>query len=65
MLWIEDIVESTPTPPFLTNSKVDMAIFVYPHKVIARRSAFSTFPSAWNGGELEGEVGSGRFETPK
>jgi len=47
MLWIEDIVESIPTPPFLTNSKVDMVICVYPHKVVARRSA-------WNGGELEG-----------
>ncbi len=62
MLLIQDIVESTPTPPFLTNSKVDMAKFVFPHKVIARRSAFSTLPSAWNGGELEGEVGSGRLK---
>jgi hypothetical protein len=47
MLWIEDIVENTPTPPFVTNSIVDMFRFVYFHKVVARRSA-------WNGGELEG-----------
>jgi len=39
MLWIEDIVESTPIPSFWTNSKVDMVRFVYPHKVVARRSA--------------------------
>jgi len=46
MLWIEDIVESISTPPFLTNSRVDMVIFVYLHNVVARRNA-------WNGGELE------------
>jgi hypothetical protein len=62
MLWIEDIVESTPTPPFLTNLKIEMAKFMFSHKVIARRSAFSTLLSAWNGGELEGEVGSGRLK---
>ncbi len=50
MLWIEDIVEHTPTPPFLTNSRVGMANIVNLHKVVAK-SAFSTFPSAWNGGE--------------
>jgi len=33
MLWIEDINESTSILPFLTNSKVDMASFVHPHKV--------------------------------
>jgi hypothetical protein len=46
MLWIEDIVESTSTSPFLTNSRVDMVGFVDLHKVVARRSAFSAFPSA-------------------
>jgi hypothetical protein len=30
MLWIEDIVESTPTTPFWTNSRVGMASFVDP-----------------------------------
>ncbi len=40
MLVIQDIVESTPTPPFLTNSKVDMASFVDLHNVIARKNAF-------------------------
>jgi len=35
MLWIEDIVESTPTPPFLTKSRVGMANFVNLHKVVA------------------------------
>jgi hypothetical protein len=46
MLWIEDIVESTPTPPFLTNSKVDMVGLVHLHKVVAR-SAFLVIPSAF------------------
>ncbi len=55
MLWVEDIVESTPTPPFWTNSKVDMVRFVYLHKVVARTSA-------WNGGEWKGEVGRGRLK---
>ncbi len=62
MLWIENIVESTSTLPFFTNSGVDTVGFVHPHKVIGRRSAFSTLPSAWNGGELEGEVESGRLK---
>ncbi len=46
MLWIEDIVESTSTLPFLTNSRVDMVGFMDLHKVFAKSSAFSTFPSA-------------------
>jgi hypothetical protein len=46
MLWIDDIVESTSAPPFLTNSRIDMASFVDPHKVVARRNVFSTFPNA-------------------
>ncbi len=56
MLWIEDIVESTSTPHFFINSRIDMASFVNGHKVIARRNAISTFPSVWNGVELEGGV---------
>jgi hypothetical protein len=48
MLWIEDILENIPTHPFLTNSKVDMANFVDPHKVFDRRSAFLTFQNAQN-----------------
>jgi hypothetical protein len=51
MLWIENIVESTSAPPFLTNSGVDMVGFVNFHKVVARRYAFLAFPSAQNGGE--------------
>jgi hypothetical protein len=46
MLWIEDIVESTQAPPFFTNSKVDMVSFVDPHKLVAKRNAFSAFPIA-------------------
>ncbi len=57
MLWIEDIVESTKTPPFLTNSRVDMASFVDPHKVVAKR--ISAFSNAQNGGESKGGVESG------
>jgi hypothetical protein len=40
MLWTEDIVKITPTPPFLTNSRMDMVGFVNPHKVVPRRNAF-------------------------
>ncbi len=46
MLWIEDIVENTQVPPFLTNSKIDMASFVDPHQGVVKRNAFSTLPSA-------------------
>jgi hypothetical protein len=46
MIWIEDIFESIPAHPFLTNSKADMADFVHPHKVFARKNAFSTFQYA-------------------
>ncbi len=60
MLWIEDIVESTQPSPFFINSKIDMVSFVDPHKVVIRRNAFSTFPSARNGGELDGGAKSGR-----
>jgi hypothetical protein len=45
MLWIEDIVKSTPTLPFLTNFRIDMASFVNPLKVVGRKSAFSAFPN--------------------
>ncbi len=41
-------------PPCLTNSRVEMGGFVNFHKVVVRRSAFSAFPSAWNGGESKG-----------
>jgi hypothetical protein len=43
MLWI---VESTQAPPFFTNFKVDMVSFVDPHKLVAKRNAFSAFPIA-------------------
>jgi hypothetical protein len=33
--WIEEVVECTPTPLFLSNSNVDMAKFVDLHKVVA------------------------------
>jgi hypothetical protein len=49
MLWIENIeniVKSTPTLSFLTNSRVDMVNFMDPYKMIARKNAFSSFPSA-------------------
>jgi hypothetical protein len=46
MQWIEDIVKSTRALPFLTNSRVGMVGFVNPHKVVARKSAFSSLPSA-------------------
>jgi hypothetical protein len=46
ILWIEDIVESTQAPPFLTNSKVDMVNFVDPHKLVAKRNTISAFAIA-------------------
>jgi hypothetical protein len=46
MLWIEDIVESTQAPPFLTNLKIGMTSFIDLHKVVIRRRVFSTFPNA-------------------
>jgi len=54
--------ENTPAPSFLINSKIGMFGFVHPHKVITRRSAFSTFPNAQNGGESEGGAKSGRLK---
>ncbi len=36
-----------------------MAIFVDPHKVVTRRNAFSTLPSAWNEVESKGGIESG------
>jgi hypothetical protein len=40
MLWIEEIAESKPAPQFLTNSRIDIAGFVNPHKVVVRGNAF-------------------------
>jgi hypothetical protein len=61
ILRIEHNVDSTTTPPILTNSRVDMANFVDLHKVVFR-SACLVLPSAWNGGELEGGAKSGRLK---
>jgi hypothetical protein len=44
------------SPIFFIDSRIDMVGFVNPHKVIARRNAFSAFPIVWNGVELEGRV---------
>jgi hypothetical protein len=47
--WMEeDIVESTPTIPFLSTSNVGMVGFVDPHKVVVRRSAFPILGNAQN-----------------
>ncbi len=61
MLWIEDIVESTPTPPFWTNFTAGMVGFVDPHKVVAR-NALLAFPSTQNGVELEGGTKSEKLK---
>ncbi len=45
MLWIENIVKNTPSPPFLTNSRVDMVGCANHHNVVVR-SAFSALSSA-------------------
>jgi hypothetical protein len=62
MLWIENIVENTSAPPFFTNSRIDIASFVDPHKAVARRNVFSTFPNAGNGSESKGGAESGRLK---
>jgi hypothetical protein len=62
MLWIEDIVNNTPTLQFFTNFKVDMVGFVNFHKVIARKNTFSAFPSAQNGGEFKSGAESERLK---
>jgi hypothetical protein len=59
---IEDIVESTPALPYLTNFRVDMAGIVNSHNVITRRNVFSTFSSAQNGGESKGGAKSGTLK---
>jgi hypothetical protein len=39
--WMEEeIVDSTPTIPFLSTSNVGMVGFVNPHKVVVQKSAF-------------------------
>ncbi len=48
--------------PFSTNFTVDMVTFVDPHKLVAKRNAFSAFPIAWNGGESEGGIENGGFK---
>jgi hypothetical protein len=58
VLWIEDIVESTQAPPFLTNLKIDIASFVNPHKVVVRRNVFLTFSNAQNESESKGGIES-------
>jgi hypothetical protein len=47
----QNIVESTPISPFLTNFRVHMASFVDPCKVIVKKNAFSVHPSTQNGSE--------------
>jgi hypothetical protein len=44
-LWIEDIVESTPTFSFLSNSRINMVGFVHLHKAVAKRNALSALSS--------------------
>jgi hypothetical protein len=50
ILWIKDIVECTKTTPFFDIFIVDMADFVYSHKVVAWRNKFSTIENAQNEG---------------
>jgi hypothetical protein len=49
--WMEeDIVERTPTIPFLNTSSVVIIGFVNLHKVVAQRNAFLVFGNAQNEG---------------
>ncbi len=54
MLWIDDIVESTPISSFFINSRIDMADFVNPHKVVVRLNAFS----AWYDMKMNQKMGA-------
>ncbi len=53
MLWIEEIAESKPAPQFLTNSRIDIAGFVNPHKVVVSDNAFLVVQVHKNTGEFE------------
>jgi hypothetical protein len=67
ILWIEDIVESTPIISFFSTSSVDMVGFVNPHKVVTQRIAFLTFANAQNGSVSKMKVesfGHGRLKHP-
>jgi hypothetical protein len=67
ILWIEDIVESTPIISFFSTSSVDMVGFVNPHKVVFRRNAFLTLTNAQNGSVSKMKVesfGHGRLKHP-
>ncbi len=48
ILWIEDIVESTPIISFFSTSSVDMVGFLNWHKVVAWRNAFLTLANSQN-----------------
>jgi hypothetical protein len=43
ILWIKAIVASTPTPPFLTNSQVDIVGFVNLTRWLLERVHFQPF----------------------
>jgi hypothetical protein len=58
-LWIENIIT---TPSFFINFKIVMAGFKDLYKVVVRRSAFSTFSSERNEGELKGKAKSGKLK---
>jgi hypothetical protein len=40
VLWMEDIVESTPISPFLINFRVHMTSFVDSHKMVVKKMHF-------------------------
>jgi hypothetical protein len=61
---IEDILEVTPTLPFLTIFRLEIFSFLNLHKMVARRSAFLAFPSAQNKGESKGGLNTERFKMP-
>jgi hypothetical protein len=46
--WLEDIVESTSTIPFLNTCNVGMVGFVDPHKVVVHKNAFPVLANVQN-----------------
>jgi len=48
--WRREIVECTPTIPFLSTFSVGMVGFVDPHEVVVRKNAFLILGNAQNDG---------------
>jgi hypothetical protein len=67
ILWIEDIVENTPTTPFFSTHIVGMVGLIDPHKMLVWRNTFLALESAQNESVTEMRIksfGHGRLKCP-